>query len=65
MREFRNAVKAVPDTAERARESLTTLDAGVRRANSTMLVLAGLAIAALLLSTVALLRAETVSRASA
>lgn len=56
-------MREVPDTAERARESLASLDAGVRRANHTMTVLGAVAILAVLLSAVALLRADSVARA--
>lgn len=56
-REFRTAVREVPEAVE-------DLSSGVRRANQTMAILAVVAVVALALSTVALLRAQAVTRAS-
>jgi hypothetical protein len=63
IKEFRNAVHEVPEVADRARQSLTNLDAGVRRANVTMLILGLVAVAALGVATVALLRVSVVTGA--
>jgi hypothetical protein len=63
VKEIRNAVREVPETADLARRSLASLDAGVNRANVTMLILGIVAVAALGLATVALMRTEVVSRA--
>jgi hypothetical protein len=64
IRNFRNAVSEVPETVERARQSLANLDTGVQRANVTMLILGIVAVAALGLASVALLRASAVARAN-
>lgn len=62
LKNFRRATEEVPVLAAQARNSLDNLDGGVRRANSTMAILATVAVAALLLSTVALLRVQAVTR---
>jgi hypothetical protein len=55
---FRSATEAVPEIAEKARKSLDNLDGGVRRANLTMLILAGVAVVALGVAVVALVVAR-------
>jgi hypothetical protein len=60
---LRNAVTALPETVTQARRSLEQLDGGVRRANTTMGLLAIVATLALVLATAALLRSEAISRA--
>jgi hypothetical protein len=63
IRNIRTAIAEVPETVEQARRSLDQLDGGVRRANTTMGLLAIVATLALILATVALVRSEAISRA--
>jgi uncharacterized protein YoxC len=56
IKEFRTAVREVP-------EAVQQLGSGVRHANQTMTILAVVAVIALALSTVALMRVSAVSRA--
>lgn len=59
IRNFRRVARDVPALAGQARDSLDNLDGGVRRANVTMAILAGVAIVALGVATFALLQARS------
>lgn len=64
IRDLRTAIGAVPETADRARKSLDQLDSGVRQANSTMAILATVALLALVFSTVALVQSRSIELAA-
>lgn len=55
---LRKVAEEVPETVAQARTSLESLEGGVDRANATMAILATVAIAALILSTVAVVRTQ-------
>lgn len=62
LKNLRNASADLPEIANRARESLSNLDGGVRQANVTMAILATVAVVALVLATVAVVRVQAVTR---
>jgi hypothetical protein len=58
-------LRAVPEIAADARDSIDNLNGGISRANTTMTILASVALVALGVAVVALLRATAVARAGA
>jgi hypothetical protein len=55
-------LKVIRNLADEVPERVEQLGAGVQRANQTMTILAVVAVVALMISTVALLRVQAVSR---